>query len=417
MKKQAPGSEALVYRPANVAWGTAEFIAAAPSATSRAFLYGVLIFLVAGFLYAGLTKVAISIEARGKLVTREAVLAIRSPFSMTIAKLGVKEGQRVTRGELLVEAEDRVSNEEYDLVAGQKAHLLEVVAKQKAGPCPECLGALKAMSEAAFKINNKGGVRTSLAEARQLMLDYIGAFEKYDGYQAVTVSLRRRITIADGKLKEIRKRDAETLLAMQVEALTNEIVQAQTELTQTRQTLEGQLSTARNRLEVRLGGLLEAVDLYRTQNVIVAPISGVVATLKVIGAGQLVAAGEPLLELIPLDSGLIAELYVANRDISRVDPQMKVRVRLDALPEREYGSVEGTVASVPTNVVATGDPSVALTYRVTAALPTQSLQKGGVDYPFRLGMTLSGIVITRYESLLVVGLRKVFNLKDEFLSE
>ena len=227
------------------------------------------------------------------------------------------------------------------------------------------------------------------------------------------MSARRRIQVASSKLAEIKRRDAEALLAQQVEALTNEIVAAQSELSERGQAQESRLTNARNRLEIKLGNLMETMELYRTQNTVRAPIDGVVSSLAVSGAGQVIAQGQQMMEIVPVDSGLAAELYVANKDIAQVKSGLKVRVKLDALPEREYGAVDGEVHQVGATALA--DPQAGQTYRVSVTLARQSLNKGQVEYPFKAGMTLGGIVVTRYESLLAIGLKKVFNLKDAFV--
>src|ERR1043165_3955046 len=99
MSQNAPGSESLIYKPSQVAWATAQFISRPPSIASRVFLYSVLTFLVAGIIYSSVAMTAISVEARGKLVTKEAVLPIRAPFGMTVARLEVRDTQPVKKGD------------------------------------------------------------------------------------------------------------------------------------------------------------------------------------------------------------------------------------------------------------------------------------------------------------------------------
>lgn len=410
MSKTAPGSESLEYKPARVAWATAHFIAQPPAVASRVFLYSLIVFIAVALVYSGFAQTAISVDARGKLATKASVLPVRAQFGMTIAKLGVTENQRVKKGDLLLESEDRVSDEEYQLIAGQREKLKGFIAGEKAGDCKGCLAAVRSFSQGAFQLDNKGYIREQLAEVRQLLLDYVTQYDQTESFGSATMSARRRIQIANAKLAEIKRRNAEQLLAQQVEALTNEVVSAQSELNDRKQAQDKGLTNARNRLEVRLDGIMDTMELYRTQNIVKAPIDGVVASLAVGGPGQVVQQGQLLMEIIPVDSGLAAELYVANKDIAQVKSGLKVRVKLDALPEREYGAVDGVVQSVGASALS--DPQAGQTYRVLVALDRQSLMKGEIEYPFKAGMTLGGIIVTRYESLLMIGLKKVFNLKD-----
>ncbi|HZN94252.1 MAG TPA: HlyD family efflux transporter periplasmic adaptor subunit [Myxococcales bacterium] len=411
-----PMREPVTYHPSKVAWATSRFIAQPPALSSRIFLYGAALLVAVAFAYASQAKVAIAVEARGVLVSREAVIPLKAPFGMKVARLAVRDNQRVSAGEVLVESEDRVTAEEHGLLSSQGQLLEELLGRDEVpGGCPDCLASLRTLGGIAFKIDNRGSIRQPLAEVRQLLLDYTAAREEDKSFGAASQGVRRRIQVAQEKLKEISARSAESLLGAEVERLTGEVVAGRAELASRRQELEARLKRARNALRVRLGELLQALELYRSQNTVRAPTAGIVSDLKISAPGQFLTAGQHLLDLIPSDSGLEAELFVANRDVSQVAPGMAVRLKLDALPEREYGAVDATVESVSANVAAAPGSAAPQEYRVRARLATQSVARAGVEHPLRLGMSLSGLVITRRESLLVVGARKVFNVTDELL--
>ena len=414
MADPAPGRESLVYHRSKVSWATAEFLDRPPAAATRGFLYAVVSLFVVAWIYTTYAKVAISIETRGQLTTRDAILPINAPVSFRIAKVHVANNQRVEAGQLLVESDTRLSDVEYERIRSQKEVLAGLLAKKKAGNCTECLRGLRAFSQDAFQIENKGTIRDTLAAVRQRLLDYISQEEISQNFETANASSRRRIQVAESKLAEIRKRNAEKMLAMQVEELTNEIVSARAYLSERRQAVQTGVSHAQNQLELTLGELMERVDAYRSQNVLVAPSAGIVSQLRS-GEGQLVLAGQMLMEIVPLESGLIAELFVTNRDISKIEPGMEVRIKLDALPDREYGLVKGRIDAIPPTL--TQAAGGAAYYATIVKLDVQSLEKDGIEYPFRPGMSLSGVVVTRYESLFKVGLRKVFNIKDDLLKD
>lgn len=410
--KQSPGRESLVYHRSKVSWATAEYLDKPPAAATRAFLYSVVALFAIAFVYSALSQVAISVTARGTLVTREAMVPVNAPIGFTVGKVHVKENDRVEAGALLLESEHRLGDEEYNLVKSQKEWLEKILDKQKTGACPECFTQLRTFSAGAFKVENKGAIRDVLAGVRQQVLEFVAQMDGEQKFDSTNSALRRRIQIAEQKLAEIRRRNAETILAIQVEELTSEIVAARAQLAERRQGLDRGVVQARNQLENALEDLIEKVDLYRAQNRIASPSSGVVTELK-IAPGQLVGGGQQMLMIVPLDSGLSAQLWVANQDISKIEKGMAVQVKLDALPEREYGVVTGTVDSIATNVSSAESAPGPPVYAVDVRLDSQSLAKNGVEYPFRLGMTLNGVVVTRHESLLMVGIRKIFNLKDD----
>ena len=413
--KQSPGRESLVYQRSKVSWATAEYLDKPPAAATRAFLYGVCALFFVALVYSGFSEVAISVTARGTLVTREAMVPVNAPLAFSVGRVFVKENEAVEAGAVLLESEHRLTDEEYNVVRSQKEWLSKLLEKHKTGACPECASQLRQFSAGAFKLENKGAIRGVLTGVRQLLLDFVAQIDGEQKLDSTNTALRRRIQIAEEKLAEIRRRKAEQILAIQVEELTSEIVSARAQLAERRQGVQRSLVQSRNELEIALGDLIEKVEQYRAQNRLLAPSAGVVTDLAV-APGQLAAPGQQLLRIVPLDSGLEARLWIANQDISKVAKGMKVQVKLDALPEREYGVATGVVESISADVTSSGVAGPAV-YEVGVRLDSQSLAKGGVEHPFRLGMTLTGVVVTRHESLLVVGMRKVFNLKDDLFEE
>ena len=123
------------------------------------------------------------------------------------------------------------------------------------------------------------------------------------------------------------------------------------------------------------------------------------------------------MDLVPLNSPLVAELFVSNQDIAQVKSGMAARIKIDAFPERDYGTLEGEVATVPKTAISqAGAGGASQTgYLVRVGLEKQEFKRGDKKYPFRLGMTLTGLVITRHESLLSMGIRKLLNIKDDLI--
>jgi len=68
--------------------------------------------------------------------------------------------------------------------------------------------------------------------------------------------------------------------------------------------------------------------------------------LTLASPGDVVAAGTPLLEVLPADSDLQAQIFVSALQGSSVRPGMPVRVNPVTAPASQYGSVTGTVQSV-----------------------------------------------------------------------
>ncbi|HUJ98445.1 MAG TPA: HlyD family type I secretion periplasmic adaptor subunit [Stellaceae bacterium] len=77
-----------------------------------------------------------------------------------------------------------------------------------------------------------------------------------------------------------------------------------------------------------------------------APEEGVVTDLRVHTPGGVVNAGEPLLDLVPMDDTLVVEAEVRPEDIDRVHEGLKAQVRLLPYRERRTPPLDATVIYV-----------------------------------------------------------------------
>lgn len=412
-EKSSPGRESLVYHPSKVSWATAEFLARPPAWVSRLFIYLLVAFLIVGAAYSHFSQIALSIEAPGALLSQKPVIPIQAPIGFRVEKVFVTENQKVDKGTVLLASEEQLTFDEFKRIQEETKTLLALLESMTAGRCVGCSSRLTELSESVFEVDSKGSIRDTLAPLQNLLRDLATLENQYANINEVMSVQLRQIRLSRQKLKEVRRRRAEKILAMQVEQLNNEIIAAKAQIADRKQTLLSQIEQARNKLEVQLTNLEATVELYRSQHWLVAPADAVVTQLKVSGPGQIISTGQEVMQLVPLNTELEAELLVANRDISRIKPNMNVKIRLDALPDREFGPVRGTIRTVPVNVSVTQDPGAPSTYRVRATLSRQSFTKGKTEYPFRLGMTLTGLIITDHQSLLRIGLRKLLKIKDD----
>jgi multidrug efflux pump subunit AcrA (membrane-fusion protein) len=173
------------------------------------------------------------------------------------------------------------------------------------------------------------------------------------------------------------------------------------------------VAEAKGSVDPALTAELRALEARHARRNITAPIGGTVDHIAVSGVGQVVTRGTQVMEILPREARFIAIIAVANKDISRMKVGLPVIVRLDALPERTYGSINGTVESVPLTLTPSGDPNVPPAYAVVVALDRQSAAKGKDELPFRSGMQLDARIVTRHESMLVNFVHKLFSISDE----
>ncbi|MFW6264231.1 MAG: HlyD family efflux transporter periplasmic adaptor subunit [Cyanobacteriota bacterium] len=78
-----------------------------------------------------------------------------------------------------------------------------------------------------------------------------------------------------------------------------------------------------------------------------APVSGVVFDLNAYPGYVAVMSGasDPILKLVPSE-GLVARVFITNKDIGFVDEGMRVDVRIDSFPYSEFGDITGTLVRI-----------------------------------------------------------------------
>lgn len=416
----------MSFQPNQVEWATARFIGRPPPLAARMFLYLVVFVLIGGGLYASLARVAMVVRAPGVIVPEKGAVPILAPASFAVTALFVRGNDEVKAGDRLLVSEDRLSEDELRrLVETAKSFQAELALDQDLN-CGPCLDRI-ATREPALFVESKGSIRESLATVRKQLQEYLSARRLYATRGAGTAELRRRIELAQKKLDEIRRRKAEKLLELDVERLEGEVIAARAAMADRARGDRGGLDSQRAQLVIQLGELPRLLDRYQSQHEVRAPVDGVVMDLQLAGPGQLVSAGQNLMSIVPVDSRLAVELRLANEDVSKVRPDMVVRMKLAALPEREYGVVTGRVRSVAPsasfdNRSQAGGGAVAqsqdrATYQVVVDLDRQFVERDGRSHPFRIGMVLTGLVVARYESMLSLFLRRVLQIKDNLAPE
>ncbi len=91
--------------------------------------------------------------------------------------------------------------------------------------------------------------------------------------------------------------------------------------------------------------MLGAEDVLR-RRVVTAPEAGIVTEIRFFTPGSSIGAGQPVLDLVPLDDRLVAEVRVALNDVENVHVGQKARIRLMAFRTREVPLLETEVVYV-----------------------------------------------------------------------
>lgn len=172
--------------------------------------------------------------------------------------------------------------------------------------------------------------------------------------ELLRVGLARRDVLLDRQRAVANIEGNVADLASQIERVEKqrEEVAAQIRLVddQLNNELGEQLREVRTRLLDAEERLRPAVDAAQRRDVL-APLAGTVLGLRVFTQGGVVRPGDPILDIVPAEDRLIAEVQVAPNDIRSVHPGMQAEIRLPAFKARVLPYLHGHVLTVASDTL------------------------------------------------------------------
>lgn len=195
---------------------------------------------------------------------------------------------------------------------------------------------------------------------------------------AEVIRLREEIDVSRQELEEAQRRRADTDTQARSEALV-EMGRVRAELAE----VENALTRARNRVE--------RLDVR-------APVRGLVQDLQVQTSGQVIQPGALLMQVVPMDSALEAEVRISTRDVGHVTPGDPVLVKVSSYDFARFGGIDGTLRQISATSVLDeqGNPS----YRAWVTLRQPYVGNDPGQHLVMPGMGVQAEIITGRKTLM-----------------
>lgn len=385
--------------------------------------------LIAMFLsftvWATFGELDIVVSAQGKLVPSTFVKVSQPVEAGSVVELLVHDGQTVKAGELLARLDSTQSRTDSTSLEAERALL-----KARLSALGAALGGTRVATQQSV-VDAEFSLR--LAAQQQAVLAAKAALTKADAELAATkqslTKQHRLLELAEysatankdlknkgfisevafqDKLKDVieREQDIRTLEAS-VRANEAAVAQASAAASQVGADYTKQMAQERTQLVSQLQRVeadLTKADHRTALTEVRAPVSGTVNSLNIKALGQVVAAGAPMMSIVPSDESLIAEVWVRNEDAGFVSRGIPAKVKLTAFPFQKYGWIQGEVdwvgadSEVPEAMRnAQGEP---LFYKARVMLQAQGLVRNGKTFDAKPGMQAQVDVLLGQRSLL-----------------
>ena len=195
----------------------------------------------------------------------------------------------------------------------------------------------------------------SLAERRLLSALELGVEEeKFRAAEAAAAEARRRYEqlAIDISNQKIKLQELQGRLEGEPAAREAAARQAQNTMRQTLALLREEranLGIQARQLEGSLTGTQARLGMAESQaslTSVTTPVAGIVAEMKVTSTGEVIELGGLVATMVPEGVPLVVEAEVPNRDVAFVRPGIEGRIKVDAYPFHEFGTLAARVETV-----------------------------------------------------------------------
>lgn len=349
--------------------------------TIKLVAYTVGLFLIWA-LFAKLDVVALS---TGQVMPIGSVKIIQHVDGGRIAAINVADGQAVKEGEVLMRLNDTEPSAEYETLKAKYWGLFARVERLRA--LIENRPANFSTVPPAYKtmvVEQQATLKTSLSQVDRL---------------------EQEIKIL-GEVSNIRGELSKEKLATRVQALDAQrnLTLAQAELLRYRRTHMDELNIAANEMaqtDEQLNKMRDRLDRVD----VASPVDGVVQDLKFRTIGGVVPPGAILMNVVPSDGQIQADVRVQPTDIGFVRVGQDARVKIGTYDFMRFGTVDGKVTMV--SPYSTLDEKQLPYFKVLISVPTKNL---GNDPGKKIdpGMTVQADIITDRQTVLRYLMRPIY---------
>lgn len=418
-----------------------------PSPAGRAFGLIIMVFATLMIAWACIAEMDIVVMAQGRIVPGERVKVIQPVDTGVVRAIHVRDGQRVSRGDLLIELDPTVTGADRERLAREwldaQLDVMRLDAQIQNDPAlftpPAQTDAFPATIQQRLLASRLNEYKEKLAV---LDAEVARRTAERDSVRDTIIKIETGLPLMRRKLEMREALAARRYLSesMLIDAKL-ELINYEKELVQQRHRrheAEANLTAAiRSRrhgeAELQSRMLAELSDAARRRDVtgfeytkaerrhelqqLRAPVDGVVQQLAVNTVGGVVTTAQPLLVVVPESENLEVEAQVQNKDIGFVTTGQHAAIKVETYEFTRFGVLDGVITWVGTDAV--NDQKLGPVYPVRIALAdthtANTVQgKRGAVTP---GMNITADIRIGTRRIIEYFLAPVLRYQDESLRE
>ena len=409
------------------------------SPAGRITLWLIVLLFSSGIAWASIGQVDVVTVAQGKVIPNGYTKQIQSMEIATVKAIHVENGQRVKRGDILIELDDKSAMSDVQRIS-QERYMLEK-DKNRINGLLSALGYNVSVDDDSTLDDLGNAQWQEFTDARQKLVSVKKRLKiaqktlqvRIDKFQQLLPILtkksqnykklssmkmlaeqqyleteQQRIEV-EHELKSLHAKKAENGMAIKE---ANDGLQHHT--SEFRQKLLHKLDENSRKTHSTVQELIKAkqrVDLL----ILKSPVDGVVQQLVVHTIGGVVTPAQSLMVIVPEQTTLEIEALFQNKDIGFVEKGMPVDIKIDAFPYTRYGLVEGRITHISRDAIS--DKAMGLVYKARITLNSSQVSVKDKKINLSPGMTVSAETKTGKRRLIEYFLSPLMRYRDESIRE
>ncbi|WP_108408055.1 HlyD family efflux transporter periplasmic adaptor subunit [Limnohabitans sp. 2KL-17] len=298
---------------------------------ARSVMGVIIVSLIALTVWAAFGKIDQVTRAQAVLMSAERTQLVQTPDGGVLTELHVKEGQHVKAGQLLARLQKERAAAGVSDSSAKVAALRITLARLHAEVYGTPLQFSGDLAPYAEYIRNQRDLynkrQTAFKEDLQALANILVLAE-----EEMRINHQLEATSDVSRAEVLRLERGVADIKAQITGKRNKYFQdAQAEMTKAQEDLSSQNEQLRDRQQV-----LENTEL-------VAPMDGVINSIKVTTIGGVVRPGETLIDILPSGENLIVEAKIPPADMAFIALGQDTSIKLDAYDSAIFGGLRGKV--------------------------------------------------------------------------
>ena len=400
--------------------------------------------IAAGYFWAKSTQLDLITRGEGRLIAEGQNKLVQSPEGGVITEIFVREGDVVTKNQLLAVVNSTAAEGSLEEIQAKKnsllAKLVRLDAELKNADKYQLEKGLSGFSESvresqlALFLANRSNLRSLLfsieSERDQLEKSLSTIKEQLSGARELLILVTEENKelsplIAAGALgasEKFRLKRENAQLTSEIQVLEAKVLETEAGYLKLEAELKAlQSGYEREIFEERAAYINELSEINTRiplleqklkQTEIRSPSDGIINSLPVSDKETVIKIGEIVAEIVPSTDDLIVEAYIDPKDIAKIEVGQEARLSLTAYDAAKYGYLTGVLLKVSADAVYREEKQSYM-FAIEVGIIDDLIDSKGTTVPLNPGMIAQVDIIRGQQTVLEYFWQPIAKLKDD----